>query len=1781
MHTLLSRSITRGRGALVFAVLCAFVHDLRAAQTSLDSVNNINYAGYILDSETTSGHSNIQVQVVFEINNPTGVTATRTSVLQLQLLDTNGVAAPIYDIGNTTVNGSYTYNITNSTTLSAGLGTTITTTARIRPAAWLNDFMPYVVRCTMLTNNTLVGSLTTSPPVNYYHFTNTVSGDAAYNVLLNLTGVAWSRIAAVNTVPGQNTFQVAANYEMRRWDIGGSAANIPVVFNFTLKDGSNTTIPLAHNSQTFFPSIASSGSPTTPALVSTSATLDIQPMAQLDSVNKQYFLMVTISHTNNPVSGQVLLANSQQTTTNELLHFNGNLAFGPINTTMTGLGGIPPANTPSGGVIPTTLASVSGVVNANPTGTYSGSGLGVTLDSAGNAVVTSGSATLTGNDSLGRISFQRTGTLTSAGGSASFLVTLPTGFGYRLGNINSPVLTSSVSFPSVAITPSLAPTTDLIYTPGTTIYAAEEGKPAWLVSDHITWHVATAILDIPPTGAGAVYVRASRFAYLGSISNLLVNPLVMGDKRSNDKYWLALSGANPGTAIQPDAGSNALLTANFDFGPGEFRTHFPYDLDIQWNSASVMNVTNDLAQAGALLSAAPIAVSYTRDCPDCGGGGAGFATITLLPSNSVLNFSLDGGLAAQGATTVPVNLQWGYISAVSDYAQQALNFTNAGFYLPGLFMRGDQNLLASAQGPTTILYTGFGASDPSIIERPASAGYLAGLADYAGLNLRCVADGNHVAKSTIAGTPGITWSLTGRSKYYIRYAGVTGLHEAVTASFPSALTLWGYSFGFSSYGLSYVDSQNKDSLTDGQITLPAPAGFVQGFNNLRFSCLGAPVSGDVPSGDGFKVMNYWAADFATHSIQFKNNNSCSPTSGYLVLGIEGYASHMDQPLYGQVGFFPNGDQIPPSFGLADVTSRLKTPNVFHFDGPNQTTYSLTLAQDAYYNTYSNSPPSVPGWANLFGKLDVPWFEDMQIHLETSCHTNGAAASNALIYLSGGWPRPGSGNSNQGWLNTSAHTPFETNLFDVNNLGWPGTSVVTIDNYRGSQTDEKYHPRAQRLWLGFVNFDYPLSWDTILRSFSSLHELTNDLLVVTVQHHVEYMDAEHAEVDFGADYEGLPKVSVANFVFNKIDDATGMADAMVKGATRPIFNALSTGINQMGQLVNANAQQLMNNALNQAVDPMIDNLYNSLTNAWYSLPILSTDQKVVAFQNSVSNNALAFIQGIGSSATVTNLTQVYKDLCAAADTNAALVAEVRTYLRNATNAIQSVIGVINQDTNGIDLGSNVVGLACQVAGNRPILQNVLTNIVGDLAADYINAFAGPVVSNAIKKLDPTIAKIDTKLLETENVISNVDSVLQPLGEFSDELTNILHQFGADITNLSIQVSASVTQYFGQFNLTIDDPFKTVTPNQLKLFVRQKVQDAWNASNPCQKIQQALRQRLYDAKVSMDKEVDSVFQQMNGAMRDVIGQYLAKLDDKINGCLGDINDVVGAAKLNGHALFDGDSLTDLRIDGHFQFKVPDDLEFDAYLEIKELTSDGSDGACVPGHARFTEVTLGAEKIPVKWLSPDLTVDVETKFTFDGTHAFPINVGGQLTLNGDLEFEAFTLHDLAAAVAFGKEENYLALKGGVKFNDYDFSGAVFFGRTCSLAPLKLIDPDVAGVLGNPPFTGAYCYAQGWLPISEMILGVPPSCLFDISAGIGAGAFYFKQGPTYGGKIFLGVSGELLCIATIEGDITLIGVKHGSDLSYSGHGHFEAEIGHCPFCLKPHKDVTISYSNKHFHLQ
>jgi hypothetical protein len=173
------------------------------------------------------------------------------------------------------------------------------------------------------------------------------------------------------------------------------------------------------------------------------------------------------------------------------------------------------------------------------------------------------------------------------------------------------------------------------------------------------------------------------------------------------------------------------------------------------------------------------------------------------------------------------------------------------------------------------------------------------------------------------------------------------------------------------------------------------------------------------------------------------------------------------------------------------------------------------------------------------------------------------------------------------------------------------------------------------------------------------------------------------------------------------------------------------------------------------------------------------------------------------------------------------------------------------------------------------------------------------------------------------------------------------------------------------------------------------------------------------------------------------------------------------------------------------------------------------------------------------------------------------------GEIGFETMAITSLGAAAMFGLDENYLAAEVGLKFDTYELAGGVFFGRTCGVDPLLLVDPDVVNVLGDPPFTGIYAYGEAQIPIVNF------SCLFNLSAKAGIGVFWFEEGNTYGGKAVLGASGEALCAVTVGGELTLIGSKSGNDYSFFGKGRIFGEVGKCPLCLEFDESVSVTYKN------
>jgi hypothetical protein len=194
-------------------------------------------------------------------------------------------------------------------------------------------------------------------------------------------------------------------------------------------------------------------------------------------------------------------------------------------------------------------------------------------------------------------------------------------------------------------------------------------------------------------------------------------------------------------------------------------------------------------------------------------------------------------------------------------------------------------------------------------------------------------------------------------------------------------------------------------------------------------------------------------------------------------------------------------------------------------------------------------------------------------------------------------------------------------------------------------------------------------------------------------------------------------------------------------------------------------------------------------------------------------------------------------------------------------------------------------------------------------------------------------------------------------------------------------------------------------------------------------------------------------------------------------------------------------------------------------------------------------------------------------------PSGFAGYIDIRGGIKLEVIEIKELAAVIAFGSTEGYFGARARAKLNAYEVAGGLWFGKACDEKPLKIIDPAVAEVLPRPgPYVGGYAYAEGWIPVNEWI-GIPATCLLTIRAGIGAGIFYFESGQpavrTYGGKVLLGADAEVLCIASVHGDVRLIGAKSGGDFKLHGQGTFELELGSCPFCIELSKTVGLRFAN------
>lgn len=803
---------------------------------------------------------------------------------------------------------------------------------------------------------------------------------------------------------------------------------------------------------------------------------------------------------------------------------------------------------------------------------------------------------------------------------------------------------------------------------------------------------------------------------------------------------------------------------------------------------------------------------------------------------------------------------------------------------------------------------------------------------------------------------------------------------------------------------------------------------------------------------------------------------------------------------------------------------------------------------------------------------------MPVHLHTSSNKKPQAGdppnnwgTAPLHVVNGRWLTSGTMNSF-----------FAGGYHDSWNRGAPfpvsaGGSGEPLSTYR---TDSKYFPFARQSWLGgVIQLKYKVQWNSSTRSFVSLEAKDSvdpddgysaadvrKFVILDIDHRLKYLSAERAELTFGFAYDGLPSINLTNFVVNQIDDQFGVFKAVTDAGLDAAFNQLNSAVDDLALVLNDHVRGFYERFLVPPIDMVVDDVYVHLHQEW--------------------NNAASLWRQFGSPPDLSTVLgqRLMNDVFA--KLNAA---------QNQLGQLQELIDILAQVEAGLNTLNNSLLAEHPGTGQLQAMRNLSRELV-KILSDQIGGNLGTILIGSgiderlnelldplLTDVKPQVAQIRLVIAELAQVVGQIKGTLNGVvsTDFSGHLqsiyTNAISGVDSELEQIRTRIENHLYAQLAQFGPHAN--FLARDPEEVRTMMRTAVLDFLLDSLMIEQMQVAVKQRLQDVEISIRQGLDNAFAQVNTVVKDAVSSYLSQIDDGINGILGDFSDKLGSGSIQGYAVFNGNALRKVRLDGKFELKIPDETSLQAFLEINQYTSNDLPPGCTPlaPGETLTEVIIGALDVKCNFLAPDMRVNISGKFSMKsgpGPWSIrPNGMGGEFSVNGEVNFEAFTLTNLAVGMMFGANENYLTAALGMRFGSYGAKGGIFLGRTCTLDPILLWDPLVASALGtpNPSFTGGYAYGEAHIPVSEVLLGIPATCMFKITADVGAGFFYFVEGPTYGARLGLGVGGEILCLVSIKGRVDLVGARVGSETRVKGKGTVRGEIGPCNFCVKIRRTMEI----------
>lgn len=1831
------------------------------------TANSINTPAYIIDAHASDGdattlRNGLKTRVVATFTrNFFDAQFSGNYRITYQLIDKNG--SPLR-LDNAIPGDDFTATTSFFTVTATSIFETQPLTIYPDPQGTLNNTEPYFVSAKLqhrLNFSTawsdISGSGLKSTEQYIHHFTQPTSGDAELNIRATVKNLQWERKFALNSSASLNAFQASVDVNFARfddWKSGIKPTSTTLQLDFDLFEKSTgLEIPLLGNgivSQSWsaanYLEVVNTKEP---AYQLMNTTVSLIPKNQLKSASSTYILRCTVKHIE--VTPSSFYTDTQiDLDPEDLLHFNGALLFGTIETRFDDLGNTPLFGVVGPSFVNTTIKVPAGNGSLPQNSQYifgSNALLSVQLYDSGQAVVTAGSEqVLDSTNASAAVEHTNnhitltygTVTLSTSGVSTSSVkVNLPQGNIYLAD-------TTLDSHRGVDFITKIAPTTlnaslniaaSIEIPLGNDAAIVDESHPLIIQSKHLTVNEDGSLIysDI----LGVSHIHSINYAYLefgvnsGEIepSDDSGKPLQL--RVSNDRYWKMVNAiTSPNVKVTAESDQSARMTADFAVDAEDYETHFPAYTKISWNgAANIELVAGVMVGNSALIDISLIDQPYYQTCPEdpC-------ATKTpkepqsFEPADFKMLFTPSGGLYNQGKLMEVKPLAWGArgdgaggIHPDFPYAHRTNDFNTADLYIPGYHLYASENPLLSTppyaadggdNAPGALLLAGFnGSTKNPQLHFPTDSEYTNGDGYYPGVNVAVSAPGREGASRIGGNTVDYPYELVpgGASKYYTRCAGVFGRQVAQDGSFDPSLNIYGYDFELTSFQITFIASEQLDkSWINGAISITGHSDFIQEFTGLQLNCLGELGRPTIDTSEKTnKTLVYWNSQFTPLAMDFKIAPTSAPGdcpqtfTGFLTMGISTKVAHISNKLYGTFAFSANnGNLLTKTTGSSiGVDSELGIPANLSIDAPAKN-YTLVTTGKLRFSNPDENPNAVEGspggFVTFASTINVPYFQDLQVQVMTSANSSPTAP----LYLAPGWTSAG-------------ETFFSNSEFDPNHTSWPKGSI-SIEEYQqpDTSTAASYLIKAEQDLFGIVPLSYPLKWDDGSRTFTSMNAINDNLLVINVDHQVDYMDAATTHVSFGAQYDGLPKISLTTLLNDEID---GAASSVSEAISAPLKGAIDSAFAEFDKLLadslDAAIEPVVDEAATQVLDPLYEELktqYDLSRNAgddWNNFKSKMLTEVTGRIYNSGGGNP-----GLALGSQLEKISQAAGDAASLTTDLQLAIEQIITGIDAITAQVELAGGVPQFNLEPPSPSDSVKdGLLKKNNGQRLIVQRLVELLLQNLVAPELAAILMPLLNDAtsdlnkvlnatLEEINPALDQITASLLQVREFLVDVRTQIIDQQGFIADFQALVDQAAVDASEFSdIQqkTAARIISFIEDIarDNNIDlltgttkldtrlDLFEEFDKEQFITAVKTELTDSILESELIEQYQFLLRQTLYDLQNKMEQTVASVLAQVSGVMKDLISDTVGAIEDEITPMLGDINEYMGSASVVGYANFNGDSLRKVRIDSTMQFKLPDELQLDTFLEINAYTSEDESNGCVGAGERAVEVVIGATNVPMNWISDGLRADISAKLSLKdhGSGLRPNGVGGEFKIIGVIDFQTFKITTFAATMAIGGDEAFLGARGSGYLDDYEVSLGVFFGRTCSVDPLILVDSDVGSLFSSTmPLTGAYAYGEVWLPISELVLGIPASCLFNISAGVGTGVGFFMDdalSPIFVGKMFAGISGEALCVISIKGSVTMVGIIQDGSFSASGTGRLKGKAGACPFCIKFSASAKVSYSD------